>query len=140
MRNKTLNINFLLLCDHRTVSGLTGTLPIHFLGFRNCVIGFIKVGVKKLFLYDHKGQQKEVSPLCVLDFYVHESKQRMGYGKLLFEHMLRVCYNSILNSSILYDITSYQLLTGLSTSNNYSPDNLWSYEMCLVLYEYLKIY
>ena len=34
--------------------------------------------------------QHEVSPLCVLDFYVHESKQRCGYGKALFEAMLKV--------------------------------------------------
>ena len=34
--------------------------------------------------------QREVSPLCVLDFYVHESKQRCGYGKALFEAMLKV--------------------------------------------------
>ena len=43
-----------------------------------------------MFLYDHSGAQKEVSPLCVLDFYVHESRQRRGYGKLLFEFMLKV--------------------------------------------------
>ena len=34
--------------------------------------------------------QHEVSPLCVLDFYVHESRQRCGHGKLLFEAMLNV--------------------------------------------------
>lgn len=27
----------------------------------------------------------EVEPLCVLDFYVHESYQRQGVGKALFE-------------------------------------------------------
>ena len=35
--------------------------------------------------------QYEVNPLCVLDFYVHESRQRTGCGKRLFEHMLKVC-------------------------------------------------
>lgn len=34
--------------------------------------------------------QYEVNPLCVLDFYVHESRQRSGCGKRLFEHMLKV--------------------------------------------------
>lgn len=57
-------------------------------------MGFIKVGTKKLFLYDHNGNQREVSPLCVLDFYVHESKQRKGYGKLLYEHMIHVSSSS----------------------------------------------
>ena len=28
-------------------------------------------------------------PLCVLDFYVHESRQRSGCGKNLFEYMLQ---------------------------------------------------
>ena len=30
-----------------------------------------------------------MSPLCVLDFYVHESVQRGGHGKALFETMLK---------------------------------------------------
>ena len=30
----------------------------------------------------------QVYPLCVLDFYVHESRQRLGCGRLLFEAML----------------------------------------------------
>jgi GNAT superfamily N-acetyltransferase len=31
------------------------------------------------------GAIAEVEPLCVLDFYVHESYQRQGVGKALFE-------------------------------------------------------
>jgi alpha-tubulin N-acetyltransferase 1 len=31
-----------------------------------------------------------IKPMCALDFYVHESCQRAGYGKQLFEHMLAV--------------------------------------------------
>ena len=33
--------------------------------------------------------QKEVYPMCVLDFYVHESRQRSGCGKRLYEYMLQ---------------------------------------------------
>ena len=33
--------------------------------------------------------QNEVYPLCVLDFYVHESRQRSGCGRRLFEAMLK---------------------------------------------------
>ena len=33
---------------------------------------------------------KEMNPLCVLDFYVHESLQRQGYGKVRFEVFLRL--------------------------------------------------
>jgi len=39
----------------------------------NRVLGFIKVGVKKLFIRNELGSIKEIDPLCVLDFYVHES-------------------------------------------------------------------
>ena len=45
------------------------------------VIGFIKVGSRKLFIRGENGQIKEITPLCVLDFYVHESVQRGGMGK-----------------------------------------------------------
>jgi alpha-tubulin N-acetyltransferase 1 len=48
----------------------------------NKVIGFIKVGVKKLFIRDQFTNFNEISPLCVLDFYVHESEQRNGHGKV----------------------------------------------------------
>ncbi|CAH1785675.1 unnamed protein product [Owenia fusiformis] len=54
------------------------------------VVGMIKVGQKKLFVYDHNGIQHECEPLCVLDFYVHESRQRHGCGKKIFEHILQV--------------------------------------------------
>ncbi|XP_034256020.1 alpha-tubulin N-acetyltransferase-like isoform X1 [Thrips palmi] len=53
------------------------------------VVGILKVGRKKLFVYDLSGSQWEMDPLCVLDFYVHESKQRSGNGRALFEYMLK---------------------------------------------------
>lgn len=54
------------------------------------VIGILKVGEKHLYIYDTNGRVHERTPLCVLDFYVHESKQRLGYGKRLFDAMLEV--------------------------------------------------
>lgn len=54
------------------------------------VLGLLKVGVKHLFLYDSCGNYREVDANCILDFYIHESKQRMGFGKELFRHMLKV--------------------------------------------------
>jgi alpha-tubulin N-acetyltransferase 1 len=39
----------------------------------NKVLGLLKVGVRKLFIRNELGAIKEISPLCVLDFYVHES-------------------------------------------------------------------
>lgn len=56
------------------------------------VIGLLKVGEKHLYIYDSQGRVHERTPLCVLDFYVHESKQRLGYGKRLFDTMLQVSY------------------------------------------------
>ncbi|CAD7923865.1 unnamed protein product [Amoebophrya sp. A120] len=67
---------------------------------RSKVIGLLKVGVKKLFVQtpsintsiytrsSDTGQMAEIQPLCVLDFYVHESCQRQGWGKKLFEYFL----------------------------------------------------
>ena len=56
---------------------------------RKC-IGILKIGKKKLFIRKSSGVLVEMEPLCVLDFYVHESEQRNGFGKVLFDHMLLV--------------------------------------------------
>lgn len=54
------------------------------------VLGLLKVGTKDLYLFDEHGQTRkmEQSP-SILDFYVHESRQRSGLGKHLFETMLK---------------------------------------------------
>merc|ERR1719389_104676 len=59
---------------------------IYVLAEESRVYGFIKVGPKKLFI-EHRGMV-EMTPLSVLDFYIHESVQRGGYGHALFEEML----------------------------------------------------
>eukprot|EP00466_Bigelowiella_natans_P008857 jgi/Bigna1/89397/estExt_fgenesh1_pg.C_480120 len=53
------------------------------------VCGLLKIGRKKLFLRDNVGRMRELNASCVLDFYVHESCQRRGIGKALFQHMLK---------------------------------------------------
>uniref|UniRef100_A0AC35TR18 Alpha-tubulin N-acetyltransferase n=1 Tax=Rhabditophanes sp. KR3021 TaxID=114890 RepID=A0AC35TR18_9BILA len=53
------------------------------------VIGLLKVGRKKLYLMDDSMQRYETTPLCVLDFYVHNTLQRQGNGHKLFEEMLK---------------------------------------------------
>lgn len=58
-------------------------------GGRGTVTGILKTGKKNLYVFDDKGEHKQVNPTCVLDFYVHESQQRAGKGKQLFEHMLK---------------------------------------------------
>lgn len=52
------------------------------------LLGFVKVGRKKLFLYDSQMQTYEGEILCLLDFYVHYSVQRRGIGKELIDYML----------------------------------------------------
>jgi len=54
----------------------------------NNVYGILKVGKRNLFHRDSRGSVREFQPLCVLDFYVHESVQRSGIGKTIFEKML----------------------------------------------------
>jgi alpha-tubulin N-acetyltransferase 1 len=74
----------------------------------NTVQGFIKVGVKDLFYRDTSGRCKEISPLCVLDFYVHESVQRQGLGKSLFMKMLSS--ENVLPAKLAYDRPSPKLI------------------------------
>ena len=44
----------------------------------------------RLTLQNPDSQQVEVTPLCVLDFYVNESRQRQGHGYKLFSFMMEV--------------------------------------------------
>lgn len=53
------------------------------------VVGILKVGRKSLYVFDPNGETVNVTAPCVLDFYVHESRQRGGLGRELFEHMLK---------------------------------------------------
>ncbi|CAH1390394.1 unnamed protein product [Nezara viridula] len=55
---------------------------------KGSVVGMLKMGRKSLYVFDECGDCHNVLCLCVLDFYVHESRQRMGYGKILFDYML----------------------------------------------------
>ncbi|XP_026316329.1 alpha-tubulin N-acetyltransferase 1-like isoform X2 [Hyposmocoma kahamanoa] len=60
----------------------------HAKGGKGEVIGMLKVGRKRLFLFDERDKMREVEPLCVLDFYVKRDRQRRGMGRALFDHML----------------------------------------------------
>ena len=51
----------------------------------NCVI------VTLLYGQDNHDTLCEITVMCVLDFFVHESYQRTGIGRRLFDAMLRVC-------------------------------------------------
>lgn len=78
----------------------------------NKVEGLLKVGERTIFYRDYSGRCKELNPLCVLDFYVHESVQRKGIGNQLFMHMIR--REKVLPSKIAYDRPSSKLLKFLA--------------------------
>ena len=91
---------------------------------QNKVLGFIKVGNKKLFLRDRNFNYHEVNTLCVLDFYVHESTQRRGIGKQLFDYMLK--FEKKIPTELAYDRPSDKLLSFLNKYfglNNYIAQN-----------------
>ena len=48
----------------------------------NKAIGFIKIGIKKLFFWNQNNKIRELKPICLLDFYVNENYQRNGLGKV----------------------------------------------------------
>ena len=57
----------------------------------NSVIGLLKVGPKTLYINDTFGKYHKISPLCVLDFYIHHSQQRNGFGKVIPPIIERNC-------------------------------------------------
>ena len=88
------------------------------------VLGFIKVGSKKLFLRDRNFNYHEVNTLCVLDFYVHESTQRRGIGKQLFDYMLK--FEKKIPTELAYDRPSDKLISFLNKYfglNNFIQQN-----------------
>ncbi|KAM4539671.1 alpha-tubulin N-acetyltransferase 1 isoform 4-T4 [Odontesthes bonariensis] len=80
-------------------------------GGREVVVGFLKVGYKKLFLLDRHGVHVEAEPLCVLDFYVAENLQRYGHGLELFDFMLQ--HKSLKPVLMAYDRPSPKFLSFL---------------------------
>ncbi|XP_030051200.1 alpha-tubulin N-acetyltransferase 1 isoform X2 [Microcaecilia unicolor] len=83
---------------------------------KGTVIGFLKVGCKKLFVLDRHGAHNEMEPLCVLDFYIHEALQRHGYGKELFQYMLQ--QERLHPSQLAVDRPSEKLLSFLRKHYN----------------------
>ncbi|KAG0244150.1 Alpha-tubulin N-acetyltransferase 1 [Mortierella sp. GBA43] len=76
------------------------------------VAGMLKMGEKKLFIVDKSGRMHEQHVCCVLDFYVDESSQRRGFGKLLFDYMIKV--EGIDPTQIAYDRPSPKLFRFLN--------------------------
>lgn len=67
---------------------------------------------------------KQIEPLCVLDFYVHESCQRLGIGKILYEYMLE--HQKVPPNKIGIDKPSEKLINFMRRHYNlarYQPQN-----------------
>lgn len=92
-----------------TMARFSGTNQRIFLKVEgNTVEGLLKVGERTIFYRDYSGKCKELNPLCVLDFYVHESVQRTGIGLKLFMKMLE--HEGVLPNKLAYDRPSPKLL------------------------------
>uniref|UniRef100_A0AAV2K2J1 Alpha-tubulin N-acetyltransferase 1 n=1 Tax=Knipowitschia caucasica TaxID=637954 RepID=A0AAV2K2J1_KNICA len=85
-------------------------------GGRGAVVGFLKVGYKKLFLLDRQRAHIEAEPLCILDFYIADNRQRHGYGLQLFDHMLQD--KNVQPALMAYDRPSPKLLSFLAKHYN----------------------
>ena len=93
------------------------------------ILGFLKVGKKNLFLRmsDMSATLREVEPICVLDFYVHESLQRQGIGLKLMNNFFND--EGVTPEAVAYDRPSTKLICFLrkhfglqdytNQSNNY---------------------
>lgn len=91
------------------------------------MIGLLKVGVKSLYVFDELGQTRHVDAPCVLDFYIHDSRQRSGLGKILFEHMLaeegwypqRLAVDRPSEKLVAFLRKHYGLMTPIPQTNNF---------------------
>ena len=86
------------------------------MGHGTRAIALLKIGKKKLFIRSDNGRFNEIEPTCVLDFYVHESLQRKGVGKILFEAMLD--HTNLPPNRFGYDRPSAKLLPFLARHYN----------------------
>ena len=90
----------------------------------NRVNGLLRTGSKKLFIRDELASIAEITPTCVLDFFVVESMQRQGVGKQLFEYMLGI--EGCPPARFGYDRPSSKLLAFLGKHyalRNFVPQN-----------------
>ena len=71
--------------------------------------GLLRIGERSLFVRkEADAPYSQISPVCVLDFYVHESCQRTGDGKRMFEAML--AHERLQAHQLGYDRPSSKLL------------------------------
>lgn len=82
---------------------------IYLLADARTALGILKVGTKRLYVAppasakqsDARENLVEINPVCALDFYVHESCQRGGFGRKLFDTMLQ--HEGLRPAKLAYD-------------------------------------
>ena len=62
------------------------------------VIGGLRVGERKLYVYHPLRGLSPVLATCVLDFFVHEEYQGLRFGKALFQVKLPIIPQKIIQS------------------------------------------
>ncbi|ACO65971.1 predicted protein, partial [Micromonas commoda] len=106
-------------------------------GGPSVLVGILKVGPKRLFVAKPSGGMEEMEPCCVLDFYVHESSQRGGWGSLLFDaflqredrHPARLAYDRPSPKLVAFMAKHHNLRAFAKQNNNFVVfDEYWSEE------------
>jgi len=91
-------------------------------------IGFLKIGFKDLYLFDSSGHRHfEEKTSVILDFFIHNSFQRRGCGKKLFDHMLKeehldikkVCVDKPSTKMLSFLNKNYNLVETIEQGNNF---------------------
>ena len=98
---------------------------------KNKVLGYIKIGPKKLFLRDKMCNYHERKTLCVLDFYVYDTELRKGLGKEIFDFMLK--YKNVSPVELAYDRPTLRFLSFLK--KNYGLEKYMTQENNFTIYE-----
>ena len=98
---------------------------------KNKVLGYIKVGPKKLFLRDRICNYHERKTLCVLDFYIYDTEQRSNLGREIFDFMLN--YKNIEPGELAYDRPTLRFLSFLK--RNYGLENFITQENNFTIFE-----
>lgn len=60
-------------------------------------------------MFDETGAHYQLKPRCILDFYIHESQQRMGLGNILYQHMLSVSSYATISINV-YKMNGFNLI------------------------------
>ena len=98
---------------------------------KNKVLGYIKVGPKKLFLRDRICNYHERKTLCVLDFYIYDTEQRSNLGREIFDFMLN--YKNIEPGELAYDRPTLRFLSFLK--RNYGLEKFITQENNFTIFE-----